>query len=352
MKNRVPQGFTTDQWAAVTHDLEAHPSTVNDYRKVINRLHADSPYNIFTITPAEASHLFDVLDEKADNGELSAATVHRYKATLRSVGARIEKTGIMPGYVNPFQKLVRNENRSRTEWSKKLFADAESISRIRSIMNELSIEDQAILCLMINGGFTPAQIENIRVCDFHTEDDHLMLDLNCGTFQQKSDRSWKESEFNNGTYPVRYVRTASTARSITWEYTGTLVISQRFAAHLKQYYDLTGTSKDERCYFLTARHLPYNYRAMHHMVNHTLQKAGLSDSGITPKQLALSGRLRSWLQDDLERHNESEKCRRILMEDSVGSWKDRYPLPMEKQVEEILNFLSKDEIIQLLGLAV
>ena len=124
MKDRAPEGLTPDKWGAVINGLESRRTTVNDYRKVLNLLHAynDSSFNIETLTKEQAVEYFNYLDGRLKNGTLSDNTVHRYKATLRSIGARMEKRNdVWPGYVNPFSGLVTNENRQRTVFNESLF---------------------------------------------------------------------------------------------------------------------------------------------------------------------------------------------------------------------------------------
>ena len=120
MKNRTPEGLTSGQWSAVIEGLENRPSTVNDYRKVLNLLHAygTGDFHISSLTREQAAEYFAYLDRRGSEGTLSDNTIHRYKATLRSIGTRIEKNpSLWPGYTNPFSGLVTNENRKRTEYS-------------------------------------------------------------------------------------------------------------------------------------------------------------------------------------------------------------------------------------------
>ena len=83
------------------------------------------------LTREQAAEYFAYLDRRGAEGTLSDNTIHRYKATLRSIGTRIEKNpSLWPGYTNPFSGLVTNENRKRTEYREDMFADPEVIRKI------------------------------------------------------------------------------------------------------------------------------------------------------------------------------------------------------------------------------
>ena len=188
MKNRTPEGLTSGQWGAVIEGLENRPSTVNDYRKVLNLLHSygNGAYHISSLTKEQASEYFSYLDRRGTDGTLSENTIHRYKATLRSIGTRIENhPSLWPGYINPFSGLVTNENRKRTEYRADMFADPAAIAKIRAVIPSLDREEQLILYFMMYLGFTPAQIQNLKISDFFTvageliEFTKLLLKLLC-----------------------------------------------------------------------------------------------------------------------------------------------------------------------------
>jgi hypothetical protein len=169
MKNRTPDGFTTGQWEAVIEKLELNPNTVNDYRKVLNRLHDynNGSFNIQSMTREQAVEYFDYLDQLEKDGKMSPNTIHRYKATLRSVGSKMEKhPELWPDYVNPFTRLVTNENRKRTEYTQEMFADPDIIHKLLASMPEYSKEDQLIFSFMANIGMTSAQIQNVQIDHF------------------------------------------------------------------------------------------------------------------------------------------------------------------------------------------
>ena len=170
MKNRTPAGFTSGQWEAVIEKLELNPNTVNDYRKVLNRLHDynNGSLNIQTMTRDQAVEYFDYLDQLEKDGKMSPNTIHRYKATLRSVGAKMEgHPEFWPDYVNPFTRLVTNENRKRTEYTETMFADPDIIRKLLAPMDQYSKEDQLIFSFMANIGMSSAQIQNVQVDHFY-----------------------------------------------------------------------------------------------------------------------------------------------------------------------------------------
>jgi ribosomal protein S18 acetylase RimI-like enzyme len=57
MNTKVPYGLSKQQWAAITRGMEGRPGTINDYRKVVDRLHAfrDHTYSILTMTADDAA---------------------------------------------------------------------------------------------------------------------------------------------------------------------------------------------------------------------------------------------------------------------------------------------------------
>jgi hypothetical protein len=379
MKNRTPDGFTPGQWDAVTEGLDLNPNTVNDYRKVLNRLHDynNGALNIQTMTREQAIEYFSYLDQLEKDGEMSPNTIHRYKATLRSVGARIEKhPELWPGYINPFTRLVTNESRKRTEYTTNMFADPAVIRQLLNAMPLFSKEDRLILSFMANIGMTSAQIQNVLVSHFHYphgNKNSLYLNIDEGVFLEKSDKPWSESRYLAENYPVRMVREAPN-HTITWNYTGSFIFSPDFCEQLKDYYPYIGVSDDSRPFFLTARHLMFNYRAMHHMVLVNCAKAGVPSNQITPNQISRFGILRSWfLTDSLqkirqyeeemktaspERNEELQKliqeCRDVISkldaDGHIGEWKDFFPIPLLERVESMKKYLGEDFLKTAAGL--
>ena len=368
MKNRTPEGLTTGQWNAVITGLEDRPSTVNDYRKVLNLLHSyrDGALHIGTLTKDQAAEYFAYLDQRGAEGTLSENTIHRYKATLRSIGTRIEKRpDIWPGYSNPFSRLVTNENRKRTEFREDLFADPSVIRKIIDVLLSLSLEDRLILSLMLYAGLTPAQIQDVKISDFTAEgtgNRRLSLKVRCGTFLEYTSKPWKESIYYTENYPVHYVR-KSPNRSITWEYTGTFLFSPEFEELLREYYEYIGISTDSRAFFLTTRHLEFNYRAMHHMILNTCAAAEIDPKMLTPNRISRFGMIHSGLLfeaseqlnqlepgDSAEREALEERIRSLKEIGFIGGWVSRYPVPLRERLDSIRNTLGADFPAKAIGL--
>ena len=379
MKNRTPDGFTSGQWEAVIESLELNPNTVNDYRKVLNRLHDynNGSLNIQSMTRDQAVEYFNYLDQLEKDGKMSPNTIHRYKATLRSIGSKMEKhPELWPDYVNPFTRLVTNENRKRTEYTEDLFADPDIIRRLFAPMKDYSKEDQLIFSLMANLGMTSAQIQNVQVDHFafrFGQEDELSLDINEGLFLEKSDKPWNESVYILEKYPVKFVREAPN-HTITWNYTGTFGFTAEFHNQLKDYYPYIGISDDSRPFFLTARHLLFNYRAMHHMVLVNCEKAGVDHTAITPNQISRFGILRSYFTNEhlarrkaiaealitaegserealLKQDKESEDILLKLARDGwIGDWKDRFPIPLQERVDSMKQYLGTEFLMKAAGL--
>ena len=367
MRNRAPEGLTSGQWDAIVEGLENRPSTVNDYRKVLNLLHSyhDGELHISTLTKAQAADYFSYLDHRGTDGTLSQNTIHRYKATLRSIGSRIEnKPHLWPGYINPFSGLVTNENRKRTEYRKEMFADPEIIARIRETIPSLPKEDQLILKLMMYLGLTPAQIQNLRISDFFTSPDksrQLGMHINNGTFLEHTSASWKESKYYLENYPVHYVR-KSPNRSITWEYIGTVLFSSEFEEQLRDFYEFVGISTDTRAFFLTARHLEFNYRAMHHMILNVCRAAGVDQKQITPNMISRCGMIHSYLitesrrqlaelpENDPQRETAQKTLDQLTAIGEIGIWQDRYPIPLQERIDSVINYLGEDFLYQCAGI--
>jgi len=374
MKNRTPEGLTSGQWGAVIEGLENRPSTVNDYRKVLNLLHSygNGAYHISSLTKEQASEYFSYLDRRGADGTLSENTIHRYKATLRSIGTRIEShPSLWPGYINPFSGLVTNENRKRTEYRADMFADPAAIAKIRAVIPSLAGEDQLILYFMMYLGFTPAQIQNLKISDFFTvagEPKQIALRIRNGTFLESTSKSWKESHYYLENYPVHYVR-KSPNRSITWEYTGTALFTEEFEKKLREFYEFTGISTDTRSFFLTARHLEFNYRAMHHMILNVCQAAQVSPKEITPNMISRHGMIHSYLlsenracaqqlsaletrtpEQEEELAAAERRIHQLTAIGEIGYWAERYPVPLQERIDSVISYLGKDFLYKAVGL--
>ncbi len=341
MKKKVPDGLTLQQWDAMIEGLDSHPSTINDYRKVLNLLHKwnNGQCLIHEMSKEDAAAYFAFLDEREQKNELSPNTVHRYKATLRSLGLRIQaRQDLFPGYKNPFSRLVKNETRSRTLYKMDTFADPENVRKFLAALPGFTNEEAVIIQMMAYLGISPLQIHNMSISDFKTKKDgSVTLNLDMGTIIEKNAGAWKQSEWYTAGYPVTYIRT-STADSVTWKYTAVCTFEDDFVRLLKKYYRLTGKSRDNRHYFLTVRHKDFTYRAMHHMFTSLCTQAGLKIDAVSPYQLTRYGMIISWLQH----HGRIDQ-------EPIGTWNSFFPLPHEIQVRSIIEQLGEDALYQITG---
>ena len=378
MKDKTPVKLTPEQWAAVTQGLESRPSTINDYRKVLNLLHSydNGALHIFQLTKEQAEAYFQYLDQRQAEGTLSENTVHRYKATLRSIGARIQHhRTISPGYTNPFSRLVTNENRKRTEYREDMFIDPKTIQKLKDAFPSFTKEERLILTLMMNLGLTPSQIQNLRINDFFLlpgQSEALAVRIDEGNFIEMTSKPWKESIYYTGGYPVHYVR-KSPSRSITWNYTGTYVFQPEFVEQLRDYYEYIGVSTDSRSFFLTTRHLEFNYRAMHHMILNCCKIADIDPKSLTPNMISRYGIIHSYLihsslqtietlKQQLETAPEEEKPalqEKLNAAESefashaadgyIGTWQERFPIPLQERTDSIVRFLGEDFLNKAVG---
>ena len=377
MVRKVPNGITPDQWEQLVIGLETNPSTVNDYRKVLNLLHSfeNGRFHISNLSKDDAQYYFAVLDSRVEDGTLSANTAHRYKATLRSLGARLQQSGIYENYRNPFSQLVKNEMRTPTVYDTSLFLSRSTISKLQNVILSLPNDEALILQLMLYVGLTPAQIEDIRVKDFHiSPSGHLALDINAGTFREKV-KDISQSAYTAPGSPVRFVRSNKNG-SITWEYKAAFEFFEDFAEKLRYHTASLGTNDDDRPYFLTSRHLPYNYRAVHHLVLTAADLAGIPREDITPNKISLIGLVHSQLLDvNLPRHAEIDRSLRrrdispeerqsliseqkeiekifipLAKQGWIGNWSARYPIPMQERMDAIVDQLGIDTVLKILGI--
>lgn len=337
MKDKTPVGLTAAQWETLIADLSQNSSTVNDYRKILNLLNSTGTLNILTLTRKEAEDYFKMLDQRVEDGTLSVNTSHRYKATLRSLGGRMEEKQIVPGYVNPFHGLVRHEQRSRTVYTPESFASSDSIRRIREVLPKFSSQEGVLTEFLIDLGLTPKQITELKVCDFHMVDDVLTLKT-ASEFMEPTTKPWQESDLYLKGLPLTYVK--SSRVNITWNYTGTYRFNEDMTRILKDRTPTLGQNSDDRLYFHTPRHLAYSYRAIHHLINEIAMRAGIG-SEVTPMQMSLYGSICCHLQ-----------MQGIAIPDSkpIGCWNDRVPLPQEIQVKAVIDQLGSDFLKTAVGL--
>ena len=325
---RTPAGISAELWERILADLDPASSTVNDYRKVLNLMHSagNGKYRILTMTTEEAAEYFGDLDQRVQDGVLSANTAHRYKATLRSLAKRIEQFGAVEGYINPFNGLLKNEKRPRTEYTPDMFVQAESVRRIMRILPTLGIRNRGIIEMILYIGLAPVQIQNIRVCDFYRLDDgRLALNIDAGTFLEYGVKKPEESELYLSGEPIEFVR-AST-RGITWRYNGTFIFMESVSSLLYSHMPDIGINTDTRKFFLTSRHHEYTYRALHHLIHEICKEAGVEEN-ITPNQLALTGLVNGWYLD----HEPGN---------IYSSW-ERYPIPLQQTMEHIREQLPEE----------
>lgn len=329
MKNHLPTGLDDYQWNTLLADMKKRPSTVNDYRKVLNLLHAyeGGKFHIAAMTAADAKEYFDYLDQRVTDGSMSVRTSHRYKATLRSIAARMEThPELFPDYVNPFRRLIKGELRSRTQYVPEMFARPETIATLQAVLPELPANDALILDMMMHIGFSPIQIQNLQVNHFQTlPDGRLSLQ------GRDADGSVKIFEF-----------------------------TEDFSRRLREKIPTLGRNRDRRSFFMTARHLEYSHRALYHMFRETCKAAGIDTSMLTPRQVSLYGRVHSWLlletasrlqSDELsteERWDLEEKMARLLPE-QVGRWADPCPAELIGQINAIKDQLGDDCLWKIIG---
>jgi hypothetical protein len=378
-RNHVPAGMSQEEWEAVTSDLNARPSTKNDYRKVLNLLHArnDGKCRIQDFTRQDAQEYFRELDERAASGELSANTVHRYKATLRSIGARMQQhPEIFTAFANPFSGIMGSEIRSSSAYTRQMFAPPALMEQLRSGPASVSAADRLVLMLMCDLGLTPMQIETLKESDISFSKDHpdcLVLSFTDGTFREPSTQPWQQSPCWLEHYPVTHLRTAADG-AITWEYRSTFEFFPEFSGRLLEMKGYLGRENTGRPLFETVRGLPYSYRAMHHMVlmaQTDLLKIAAGPVKMpdvcTPHQIALSGSMHAYMLDRYLRTHalydarlrqasspaETDQLRRKIAENEsvfiplarkgwIGNWKERFPIPRRKQAEEVEKQLGSD----------
>lgn len=301
MNNKVPEGLSAVQWNAIMDGLSDHPSTMNDYRKIINLLHSfdNGRYHITSITKEEAIDYFAMLDQKAAEGKMSKNTVHRYQATLRSIGTRIEQhPDTFPGYTNPFSGIMHNEVRSRTVFTKDMFADPRDIEKIIHIIPKLPQDKQILLELMLFLGLRPKQVENLTDKNFTrnplSPDKEIVLMVEDGTYVEKSHthRPLKETEY-------RKLDSTSANGNRTWCISTVYRFFSPYSAKLKQVHPDICEASTGTPLFLTSHKQAYSYRALHHLLQEVCTKAGLDPNAVTPYQLTLYGVLSSYLLYDV-----------------------------------------------------
>ena len=350
MKDKLPAGFTQEEWNAVTEDLREHPGTVNDYRKVLSRFHAYG-YDIKTITPEEADRFFRMLEKEAQEGRLSQNTVHRYQVTLRAVANRMQKSSLFAGYENPFAGMIRKERRTKRKYTEQNFADPAVIAKLIRQIPSFPVSRQILYESMCLLGLFPHQLEKIKISDFRDASDSRKIRL----FLQEEET------------PARSARKRIPETSFTF--------FEEYTARLRQNNPQLGHIDDTRNYFLTSRHLPYTYRSIYQAVRNLCLRAGLDENAVTPYQLSLYGIMRSYILDkEIRRHSaldllleragseneirrirrETAKCEAVLIPLArtgwIGTWDRRYPASRMKIIHAIIQQRSEEDLYRLMGI--
>jgi hypothetical protein len=358
--------------------LADHPSTMNDYRKIINLLHTydNGRLHITSMTKQDAEDYFSMLEKRADDGEMSTNTVHRYEATLRSIGRRMQAhPETFPDYQNPFSGILHDEVRSKTTYTKETFADPADIRKIIRVLPEFSHERRILLELMLFVGLRPKHIEKLTFADFTPNPKHpkteLILSFDEGTFTEKKDSRNAELREDKNAKLINHTASGN----MTWQVTGRWCFFENYTSVLRKYHPALGSIRDDRPYFMTSRHQPYTYRAQHHLVQEACRKAGLSPGAVTPYQLSLYGSVSSYLiMDTLMKHEELKNSlayarfldekNRILAEMRnaemvflplaqngwIGEWVDDiYPANRRERIDEITSQLGSDALYKIVG---
>lgn len=374
---KVPIGLSIEQWNAIMDGLGSHPSTVNDYRKIINLLHSykNGKFHIISMTNDDAREYFKMLDDKVKEGILTKNTVHRYQATLRSIGSRIENhPETFPGYQNPFSGILHNEVRACTKYTESTFARAGDIRKMIGVLPGFPQDKQLLMEMMLYLGLRPKQVENIRLSDFtvnpNSPDKELILTIPDGKYLEKINRKDKPLQENAFT---KLMSTSHNGNRL-WDVQGVFRFYAPFSSKLKTRDPDLGKTTNDAFYFETSQHRPYSYRALHHFVQEVCVKAGLDCNAVTPYQLSLFGSINSYLlfstlcdeqqlRKRLPKAKSREEHNRILGElhevnarflplannGWIGCWVLEYPLTRKKIINDIKAQLGRDFLLKAVG---
>lgn len=370
MATKIPLGITKEQWETMIKGLENNPNTINDYRKVLNLLHKykDGSFHITTLTPEQAKEYYAYLDQRLEEGTLSKNTVHRYKATLRSIGSRLEES--QRGYTNPFRNLIKNEIRKSTDYATVTFASPKDIQKIIEHIDDLKPTEAILLRILLNLGLTPAQIEKVRVCDFElNKQGELILTIPMGEITEVGVKEKKDSNYLQQGWPVKYAR-KNAKGDIVWAYAAQFKFFEAATKAIQKQIPTIGKNTDTRPFFMTPHHYSYSYRSIHHLILKVCQNAGVTAS-ITPYQLSMYGMIRSYLLDSsLRKHavldkklseaSSEEKANiqsqiqkveetflPLAKQAWVGNWLRHYPLPFQKQIDSMIQQKGEESLLPL-----
>ncbi|MBR3358700.1 MAG: hypothetical protein IKG46_12855 [Solobacterium sp.] len=366
MTAKAPNGLSEVQWEAITGDLNVSPSTKNDYRKVVERLHAhqNHRYSILTMTHSDAVEYFRYLEEESG---LSVNTVHRYEATLRSIGMHMEKArSVFPDYRNPFRGILKKEVRTRSVYSRKDFLSPEHVRKILNVLPQLSKAEQLIMELMILNGFLPRHICSLSIRDFRMSGGVLSVTFSEGLLRSREphkNRNLKK-------------KSESAAGVVTWESRASFRFFDESAKIIMDYIPDIGRNNDTRPFFMTSRHRPYTYHSIHHLVRTVCELAGLSDRSITPQQLSMYGTIHTYMMEtELHKHNrltreikketspqaglalekELAACESVFLPLAklgwIGCWDQDFPACMAEKIRDIRSQLGDDILYQIIGIS-
>ena len=360
MNSRVPTYFTEEEWLNLMKDLENRPSTINDYRKVLNLL--GKQYNIKEMTPADGRQYFNQLEAST----LSPNTIHRYQATLRSIGMKMEKhPQLYPGYKNPFANILHNEVRKPSTYNKEMFANPSDIQKIKQVLPSLPLDKQLIITFMLEIGMMPKHIQALRVCDFKRFNNEVLLTYKDGPYIT-------QEEIQSPTLRNKKV---SSTKTITYDCYPTFHFFDEYSKLLFKKLPTLGVNDDTRYFFLTSRHQPYSYRAIHHLVQDVCTKAGLAPDAVTPMQLSYFGSIHSYLltrevsrinklNNELENETDEHVIRAIQNRikeseyefvelakiDWIGTFDSGYPYSRLRMIQSIRKQLGEDFLKKVLGI--
>ncbi len=373
MKQVLPKGITQEQWAAITHGLQDHPSTLNDYRKIMNLFYSwNQSSNLTETTKENAEDYFAYLEERANSGEMSANTVHRYQATLRAVGSRMEANQeVFPGFVNPFAGILHNEVRKKTTFSADDFVSPDIIRKIMKVIPTFPEDKQIVLEMMLYIGLRPYHIENLRYSNFKKNPNNpneLLMSFVDGSYVKK---------FNRYEKPQKSMVLSSTSRNgnETYQVLATWKFFDAYSKKLLSLYPELGISNSDTPLFVTKRKQSYGYRPIHNLVQEACTRASLKPTAATPYQLSLYGSVHSKLVYDstleqrrlkttisratsrVETNRASSKLREVndeflrLVENGwIGGWVQDYPRNREIRLQEMTKQLGPNILHQILGI--
>lgn len=315
MEQKLPSKFTQPEWDTLTSDLQSHPTTIDDYRKILNILHSydHGKFDIHSMTLEDAKEYFDHLDYRVRMGTLSSRTAQRYKATLRSIATRMSHHHKQfPHYTNPFKNLIPHEVRYKTDYTEMEFVSHQDIQKMMSVLPSFHETEQFLFLFLVQIGLTPAQIQGIKILDFYYTPDERLL-LSC---------TQKQGGFLN------------------YQFTDS------FAKELMDKVPSLGKNHDNRHFFLTPRHSSYSHRVLYSTIQSICTRANLLP--IKPSQLVLYGMVRSFLihTTPMEDKEHYDYLRQMEV---IGDWDTRIPSNIQSQIIAIQKQLGPVALWRIVG---